>query len=807
MIPASAALHNPIGTFKEDDLRRIVTDVPFFEKVFDAFPVLVIVKSACETSFGQILIWNKFAAELTGISREDALGHQVGDYFPEEQRQFFEQKDRETMGGCDPLVIPEEPIQNRQGQTRWLSTTKTPIFDNEGSPLAILIVSQDITERREMSQVLHRERDLMDGILTNAPVGILVKSLLPETRGRYLIWNRAMERMFRLPADAVIGNTSVDVFDPVMASIFNEQDLRASLGGNLNIAPLVVKVEQTNLTIRAFKTRIDDANGKPLALVGVIENVTEVEKISEHSRETESRWQFAIAASDVGVWDWNPQTREVFLSQRMLELMRAPVDFQCNSLIDLERFVHPEYLAGLKNAMGAHLRGETDVFRAELRLRCEAPDEVWLLLNGKAQISPSGEPTRAIGTVADISSVKLAEQQMAVSMQSAESANRAKGDFLAMMSHEIRTPLNGVLGFADLLAESKLNDQQREFLQTIRDSGGALLAIINDILDYSKIEAGKLDVDLKPTDVRQIVQSLIAFFHPQAEKKGIELRLQIHSSVPTLMICDPVRVRQIILNLMGNALKFTSRGYVEFDLLAEPSTRSNFCDLSFYVKDSGIGISEANQCRLFEPFNQLDATTARQFGGTGLGLSIVKRLSNLMGGTVRVESVVGAGTTFFVTLPCQLVRDDFDPRKTMLIQLDITPDFAKSRPLKILVAEDNLVNRKLARLLLQKFGYSPDEAEDGSRAVAMALEKNYDLILMDIQMPGMDGYEAAQRIRELCPQPPQLVALTAHALKSDEARSREEGMDGHLSKPIRADLLRKVLEKVARTVAQTRSSV
>ena len=457
--------------------------------------------------------------------------------------------------------------------------------------------------------------------------------------------------------------------------------------------------------------------------------------------------------------------------------------------------------------MGAHLQGEVDVFRAEFRLHCKSADEVWLLLNGKAQVSPSGEPTRAIGTVADITAVKLAERQMAISMQSAESANRAKGDFLAMMSHEIRTPLNGVLGFADLLAESKLNDQQREFLQTIRDSGGALLAIINDILDYSKIEAGKLDVDLKPTDVRQIVQSLIAFFHPQAESKGLELRLQIHSSVPALIICDPVRVRQIILNLMGNALKFTSSGYVEFDVQAGPPTQNNFCDLSFYVKDSGIGISSGDQQRLFEPFNQLDATIARRFGGTGLGLSIVKRLSELMGGSVRVESTVGEGTAFFVTLPCQLVRDDYDPRKTMLIQLDITPDFAKSRPLKILVAEDNLVNRKLARLLLQKFGYSSDEAEDGSRAVSMALVKKYDLILMDIQMPGMDGYEASQRIRELCPQPPQLVALTAHALKSDEARSRDEGMDGHLSKPIRADLLRKVLEKAARAAAQARNAV
>ncbi|MFY8217221.1 MAG: ATP-binding protein [Chthoniobacterales bacterium] len=257
---------------------------------------------------------------------------------------------------------------------------------------------------------------------------------------------------------------------------------------------------------------------------------------------------------------------------------------------------------------------------------------------------------------------------------------------------------------------------------------------------------------------------------------------------------------------MGNALKFTSRGYVEFDLRATESRQPGFSDICFYVRDSGIGISPSDQARLFEPFNQLDASTARRFGGTGLGLSIVKRLAELMGGSVRVESEVGAGTIFHVTLPCQLVREDYDPRKTMLIQLDITPDFAKARPLRILVAEDNLVNRKLARLLLQKFGYNPDEAEDGSRAVAMALENGYDLVLMDIQMPGMDGYEAAHRIREMCACPPRIVALTAHALKSDEERSQKLGMDGHLSKPIRADLLRKVLEKASRASSQKQPS-
>lgn len=794
----------PLSQLDQEDLSQLVADAPFFQKIFDALPIQVIVKSAKPDSLGKVLIWNKFAAEITGISRKEAVGVRVDNFFPSEQREFFEQKDREAIENRKPIIVEEEPMLTRAGDMRWLRTSKTPIYDEKDGPLAILVVSEDITEQRKTHQALHAERRLLKGILANAPIGIVAKSLSPDTFGQYLVWNRAMEKMFNLPASKMVGSTSVDIFDPALAGVLNEQDLKAFQAGILEIAPLAVKWGGEDLMIRAFKGRIDDVDGKPLALIGVIEDVTDREKTSAELQETEKRWQFAIAAADAGVWDWDAQSGHVFLSQRLRELLRIPEYLECDQLSQMIEFFHPEDVISAKEAMAAYIKGTADVFRKEVRLKTESKEDVWLVINGKAQLDASGKIQRAIGTVTDITPVKLAEQHMALSKEAAESANRAKGDFLAMMSHEIRTPLNGVLGFADLLAESKLSDQQREFLQTIRDSGGALLAIINDILDYSKIEAGKLDIDLKPTDVRQIVQSLIAFFHPQAEKKGIELRLQVHSSVPSLVLCDPVRVRQIILNLMGNALKFTSSGYVEFDLRAEKSVKSSFSDICFYVRDSGIGISPADQQRLFEPFNQLDASTARRFGGTGLGLSIVKRLAEIMGGTVHVESDIGVGTTFFVNLPCQLVQDDYDPRKTMLIQLDITPDFAKTRPMRILVAEDNLVNRKLARLLLQKFGYTPDEAEDGSRAVAMTLENNYDLILMDIQMPGMDGYEAAQRIRELCPRAPQIVALTAHALKSDEERSLKLGMNGHLSKPIRADLLRKVLEKAARVTAQSR---
>ncbi|MFY8217220.1 MAG: PAS domain S-box protein [Chthoniobacterales bacterium] len=514
----STSPENLLCCLANEDLLRLVEEKEFFQKIFDVFPLLVALKSAKPGEQGHILIWNKFAADLTGIPVAEALGKRVDDFFPSEQREFFEGRDLETIKGRKPVVIDEEPIQPRSGGLRWLRTIKTPIYNADKQPLAILIVSEDITEQRNTRLALQSERTTLKGILENAPIGILVKSLQPDSAGRYLMWNRAMETMFDLPASKVIGNKSIEIFDPLLASVFNEQDLQATQGGRIELAPLSIKLGSGNLVIRTSKARIDDAAGQPLALVGVIDDITDSEKTSADLRETESRWQLAIAASDAGVWDWSAETGKIFLSQRMRELIRVPDNAICDSLSELVKFLKPEDIGVIREAMEEHLSGKVEIFRAEVRLNTQ--DETWLVVNGKAQIGESGRPTRAIGTVADITPVKVAERQMALSKESAESANQAKGDFLAMMSHEIRTPLNGVLGFADLLAESKLNDQQREFLQTIRDSGGALLAILNDILDYSKIEAGKLDVDLKPTDVRQIGQSLVAFFHPQAEKKG-----------------------------------------------------------------------------------------------------------------------------------------------------------------------------------------------------------------------------------------------------------------------------------------------
>jgi signal transduction histidine kinase/CheY-like chemotaxis protein len=384
--------------------------------------------------------------------------------------------------------------------------------------------------------------------------------------------------------------------------------------------------------------------------------------------------------------------------------------------------------------------------------------------------------------------------QLENALKDAEMAAKIKGDFIATVSHEIRTPMNGVMGMSALLLETKLTKEQKEYTQMITHSSDALLVIINDILDFSKLESGKLYLEHIPFELNRILKELSLIFGEKAAKQGIDFQLIMPENTVNNFIGDPVRLRQVLTNLIGNAIKFTSQGYVKLSLKTE-LINQDVSEIKFKIEDTGIGIEPEKLKTIFDRFTQADTSTTRKFGGTGLGLAITKELLTIMDGKIDVSSKPGIGTIFFVSVPFQMTNQqeyldigDGDELSLLIAQ--------KTKDTQILLVEDNKINQKVVMKMLEKTSCNIDLAENGQEAVDQVHQKKYDLIFMDIQMPVMSGVDATLEIRsknniEHIP----IIAMTANAMKGDREKYIEAGMDDYISKPLKQNDLFKLLLK------------
>ncbi len=543
-------------------------------------------------------------------------------------------------------------------------------------------------------------------------------------------------------------------------------------------------------------------------------DISDRKQAEERLQKSESDLVEAQAIAHIGNWTFDIQSEKITWSRELFHIFGLDPNQPEPNFANYMQSIHPDDRALLQQCVEqAIINGKGYI----IDYRIIQPDGSIHYSEGRAKIewNSQGQVARLVGTNLDITDRKLAEIELIKAKEAAEAATKAKGEFLANMSHEIRTPMNGVLGMTELLETTSLDEEQQDFVKTIKESGDALLTVINDILDFSKIESGMLEIEAHDFDLREVVIAVCKLLENQANTKQISLQYTIAPDVPTNVIGDRNRLRQILLNLIGNAIKFTHEGGVNISINGQALPESNKYQLKFAIADTGIGIRGDRIDKLFQPFTQADSSTSRKYGGTGLGLTISKRLVELMHGTIWGESrgqVAGdapknwqsesdtQGSTFYFAIAVSTSIAIAPPPKSKSQQMLTYPQLAAEFPLKILLVEDNKFNQMVAIAMFKRLGYQiNDIANNGLEALQAVENQSFDLVFMDVQMPEMDGLAATRLIRTKLMSQVRIIAMTANAMPEDRQACIDVGMNDYISKPISIPEIMRVVSATAET--------
>jgi len=648
----------------------------------------------------------------------------------------------------------------------------------------------DISVQKELEFKLSNVKTQQKAIMDNIPHLIWLK----DSEGKYVTINKAFANYHGKEVDEIIGKTDFEFHDREFAEQSYQDDMNLMRTGESIVDKLQEFVDAYGVQryVTTTKIPIREKNGRVIGLVGVSRDYSERKKMEERLDHERQLLQILMDSVPDGIYFKDSKSRFTRINKAMAQLL------------------------GIKNAEEAKGKIKADFFNEE-EVKQINLDEKELLLTGKPVINKPEKLTLADGSVRWLSATKMpvrdsegkiiglvgisrdntveveAKKHLEIAKNKAEEANRAKSLFLANMSHEIRTPMNGVIGMADILRKTELNDEQKEYLDVITKSGNNLLSIINDILDFSKIESGKMELESTPINIRKVVEDVADVLIIKSNNKGIDLVTYIDATIPDMVLGDPVRLRQVLINLANNAIKFTQSG--EVFISAELQEINSSVEVLFKVKDTGIGIPKEAQEKLFASFTQVDSSTTRRYGGTGLGLAISKRLSEQMGGKIGLESEVNQGSTFWFTAK-------FEKASAETVS-DQPKEVIELENVKVLIVDDNRTNRLIFSKYLQAWDCSSDEASSGKDALtklqnAASKGEPYDIVLVDFQMSEMDGLDFASRVKtDADIASTKLILLSSVSDILPRGQVQNAGFEYYLNKPIKLDQLLNIMAKVS----------
>ncbi len=922
---------------------RLRASESFYQSLVETLPQNILRKDA----EGRFTFANQRFCQAIGKTREQILGKTDFDLFPAELASKYHRDDLRVMSTQENLDTIEAH-QGAHGEKLFVHVIKTPLHDHSGRVIGIQGIFWDVTQRKRIEEELAYERDLLRSLLDHIPDRIYFKDIY----SRFMRCSRSMAQRLNLSdPEHVVGKTDFDFYPPEQAREYFNDEQRILQTREPLINKLEVQRGPDDSEIWASVTKVPffNQNGVITGLVGLSRDVTQLKLTEKALRQAEEKYRAIYENSVEGIFQTtrdghflsaNPALARMYGFDSPQQLVSALTDIAHQLYVDPER---REQFRKLVREQGSVTGFESEIYRNN-------GTRIWISESARPVNDPAGNLEYYEGTVEDITARKKLDLERERAREAALEIARTKAQFLANMSHEIRTPMNAIIGMTDMLADTRLGPEQREYVDTIHHSTDALLSIINDILDFSKMEAGKLSLEIIDFDLRDIVETTVEMLAERAHKKDIELACWIEPGLPGRLRGDPVRLRQVLTNLTSNAVKFTDAGQVVIRVHRPPGAADAHL-LRFDVNDTGIGIPEDAMRRIFQEFTQADGSTTRKYGGTGLGLTISKQLVEMMGGKIGVQSTPGSGSTFWFEIPFAaaesapaepgplsagptlaecldgrrlLLVDDTPayreilrqqlaapgaelietesaaealatlseaaqagrPFSVVLIDLDIDdsdglslaqnirnlPDLADTRivmlstllnrlppstlaatgisaclvkpirqarlaeclrevlslpagnsgqapdvdtpappvasptdavrQVRILLAEDNVVNQRVALKQLKKLGFSADAVANGIEVLSALQRIPYDIIIMDCQMPEMDGYEVTSRIRGggsdsyiHLRSAPYIIALTANAMQGDRERCLSLGMNDYLTKPLHLHQLERALQR------------